>query len=279
MQPLYKSIYLILIAMLSIQFGASVAKGLFPVAGPAGTTALRVFISALILVLVMRPWREKFTASGLRRIAAYGISLGLMNLLFYFALERIPLGIAVALEFTGPLTVALLSSKRVLDLVWAVLAGLGIYLILPLSEVSQALDIVGVLLALGAGFFWALYIVFGKATGKENSSSATSAVGMCFAAAVAFPVGLYTNFEQVVDPSLWMMGFLIAILSSALPYSLEMKAMQNMPAKTFGILMSLEPAFATLIGILFLSESLMPSQWVAIGCIMAASAGSTITAR
>ncbi|WP_374035852.1 DMT family transporter [Bdellovibrio bacteriovorus] len=265
--------------MVSIQFGASVAKGLFPVAGPAGTTALRVFISAMILIVFMRPWKESFTRAGLLRIAAYGISLGLMNILFYFSLERIPLGIAVALEFTGPLTVALLSSKRILDLAWAVLAGLGIYLILPLSDVSQSLDLIGVLLALAAGFFWALYIVFGQSTHKENSSSAAASLGMCFAAAVALPVGLYLNFDQVMNPSLWPMGLLIAILSSALPYSLEMKAMRNMPAKTFGILMSLEPAFATLMGMLFLSESLMPSQWLAIGCIMAASAGSTITAR
>lgn len=279
MQPIWKSISLILIAMLSIQFGASVAKGLFPVAGPAGTTALRVFISAIILVLFARPWKESFSSQSLRKIAGYGISLGVMNLLFYLALERIPLGIAVALEFTGPLAVALMASKRVLDLVWAVLAGLGIYLILPLSDVSQALDIVGILLALGAGLFWALYIVFGKATGQENSSFSTAAIGMCFAAAVTFPVGLYTNFDQVVDPALWPLGLMIAVLSSAVPYSLEMKAMQNMPAKTFGILMSLEPAFATLMGILFLSESLMPTQWLAIGCIMAASAGSTLTAR
>lgn len=279
MQPIWKSISLILIAMLSIQFGASVAKGLFPVAGPAGTTALRVFISAIILVLFARPWKESFSSQSLRKIAGYGVSLGVMNLLFYLALERIPLGIAVALEFTGPLAVALMASKRVLDLVWAVLAGLGIYLILPLSDVSQALDIVGVLLALGAGLFWALYIVFGKATGQENSSSSTAAIGMCFAAAVTFPVGLYRNFDQVADPALWPMGLMIAVLSSAVPYSLEMKAMQNMPAKTFGILMSLEPAFATLMGILFLSESLMPTQWLAIGCIMAASAGSTLTAR
>nr|BFD65513.1 threonine/homoserine exporter RhtA [Bdellovibrio sp. HAGR004] len=280
MSSLYKSIGLILIAMLSIQFGASVAKGLFPVAGPAGTTALRVFISALILVLVMRPWKESYSGQRLKSLAAYGISLGFMNLLFYFALERIPLGIAVALEFTGPLAVALFSSKRALDLCWAVLAGVGIYLVLPTSEVSQALDLTGVVLALGAGAFWGLYIIFGKRVGNaEGSSSANAAVGMCFAALVTFPVGLFTNFEQVTNPSLWPMGIAIAILSSALPYSLEMKAMRDMPAKTFGILMSLEPVVATVIGIIFLRETLAPVQWAAILCIVIASAGSTVTAR
>lgn len=279
MSSLYKSIGLILIAMLSIQFGASVAKGLFPVAGPAGTTALRVFISALILVLVMRPWKEKFSAKRMKSLAAYGVSLGAMNLLFYFALERIPLGIAVALEFTGPLAVALFASKRALDLCWAVLAGLGIYLVLPTSEVSQALDLTGVALALAAGAFWGLYIIFGKRVGNaEGSSSANAAVGMCFAALVTFPVGLFTNFDQVINPSLWPMGIAIAILSSALPYSLEMKAMRDMPAKTFGILMSLEPVIATVIGILFLQETLAPVQWMAIVCIVIASAGSTATA-
>lgn len=279
MKSLYKSISLILIAMISIQFGASVAKGLFPIAGPAGTTALRVFISALILLFFMKPWKEKYTRVGFIRIAGYGISLGLMNLLFYFSLERIPLGIAVALEFTGPLAVALLSSKRLLDLLWAGLAALGIYLILPVSDVNQSLDMVGVLLALAAGLFWAFYILFGQSTHKENSASAAASLGMCFAAAVTLPAGLYLNFSQVVSPSLWPMGFLIAVLSSAIPYSLEMKAMRNMPAKTFGILMSLEPAFATLMGILFLQESLSTLQGFAIVCIMAASAGSAVTAR
>ncbi|UXR65338.1 EamA family transporter [Bdellovibrio bacteriovorus] len=280
MSSLYKSIGLILIAMLSIQFGASVAKGLFPVAGPAGTTALRVFISALILVLVMRPWKENYSSKRMKSLAAYGVSLGAMNLLFYLALERIPLGIAVALEFTGPLAVALLSSKKALDLCWAVLAGVGIYLVLPTSEVSHALDLTGVVLALAAGVFWGLYIIFGKKVGNtEGSSSANAAVGMCFAALVTFPVGLVTNFDQVTSPSLWPMGVAIAILSSALPYSLEMKAMRDMPAKTFGILMSLEPVVATLIGILFLQETLAPIQWAAIVCIVIASAGSTATAK
>lgn len=279
MRSLYQSLILILIAMLSIQYGASVAKGIFPVAGPAGTTALRVFISALILVVLVRPWRESFSLAKWRAVALYGSSLGFMNLLFYFALARIPLGIAVALEFTGPLAVALLSSKKALDLLWVLLAGLGIYLILPGSADSQNLDLVGVLLALGAGFFWGLYIIFGKSAGKEGSSASTAAVGMCFAALVTLPVGLVLNFDQVTDPALWGMGVMIAVLSSALPYSLEMKAMKSMPAKTFGILMSLEPVVASLMGMLFLHETLTGMQWAAVACIIMASAGTSASAK
>lgn len=274
-----KSIGLILIAMLSIQYGASIAKSFFPVAGPAGTTALRVLISALILVAVARPWREKLSTAQWRVTALYGVSLGLMNLLFYFSLQRIPLGIAVALEFVGPLAVALLASKRLLDLTWAFLAAMGIYLILPSSELAQPLDATGVLLALGAGFFWGLYIVFGKSAGKEGSSLSIAALGMCFAAAVVFPVGLVMNTTAVLSPSLWPMGALIAVLSSAIPYSLEFKAMRGMPPKTFGVLMSLEPVVATMVGILFLNEHLTTLQWSAIVCIICASAGSTISAK
>ncbi len=265
--------------MFSIQYGASVAKQLFPLAGAAGTTALRVSISALILLVLAKVWKHKISWRSLPMIAAYGASLGSMNLLFYFALERIPLGIAVALEFTGPLAVALLSSKRVLDLVWAFLAAIGIYLILPLSSSSSNLDVMGVVLALGAGLFWGLYIVFGKSAAKSGDSLQVTAWGMVFAAIVTAPFGIFLNGSQIVDMSLLPMGVLVAILSSALPYSLEMKAMRHIPTKTFGILMSLEPVVATLMGFLFLRESLSLPQWAAIVCVMLASAGSTISHR
>lgn len=278
-RPLLSSILLILTAMFSIQYGASVAKQLFPLAGAAGTTALRVSISALILLVLAKVWKHKISWRSLPMIAAYGASLGSMNLLFYFALERIPLGIVVALEFTGPLAVALLSSKRVLDLVWAFLAAIGIYLILPLSSSSSNLDVMGVVLALGAGLFWGLYIVFGKSAAKSGDSLQVTAWGMVFAAMVTAPFGIFLNGSQIADMSLLPMGVLVAILSSALPYSLEMKAMRHIPTKTFGILMSLEPVVATLTGFLFLRESLSLPQWAAIVCVMLASAGSTISHR
>lgn len=274
------SIALLAGSMLSIQFGASVAKQLFPLAGAAGTTALRVSFSAVILFLVSRAWQARFTFRNLLPIAAYGMSLGLMNLLFYFSLERIPLGIAVALEFTGPLAVAVLSSRRAVDYIWVLLAALGIYLILPHADLDSALDPVGIFYALAAGFFWALYIVFGKSAGKLGGSLHITSWGMAFAALVCLPAGLLVDGPaKVLDPQWIPMGILVAILSSALPYSLEMRALKNLPTKTFGILMSLEPAVATLMGFLFLKEYLTLQQGLAIVCVILASLGSAVTAR
>ncbi len=256
MRHMLPSIGLILIAMFSIQFGASIAKQLFPLAGVAGTSALRVAISALILSFVARIWKHNISKRQLPVVAGYGLSLGAMNLLFYFSLERIPLGIAVALEFTGPLAVSLFYSRKAIDLIWIVLAGVGIYLLLPISSVGgDSLDITGIVLALLAGFFWGLYILFGKSVGKDGSSLQVTAWGMWFATLVTLPAGLYLNGPEISNPSLPPMATGIAILSSALPYFLEMKAMRNIPAKTFGIPMSMEPVIATLMGLFILKEN------------------------
>lgn len=279
MRSFMSSIGLILIAMFSIQFGASIAKQIFPIAGAAGLTALRVSISALILCLITRVWKHNISLKSFPSIVAYGVSLGCMNLLFYFSLEKIPLGIAVALEFVGPLSVALLYSKNKFDFLWVLLAGLGIYLILPGAGTSSSLDIIGILLALGAGFFWALYIIFGKSAAKKGDSMHVAALGMIFAALVVIPAGIVINGKELQNVSLLPQGILIAILSSALPYSLEMKAMKDLPAKTFGVLMSMEPVVATLMGFLVLKEHLAPAQWFAILCVVVASVGSTLTAK
>ncbi|WP_216635254.1 EamA family transporter [Bdellovibrio sp. HCB117] len=279
MNSLYSSLGLLLIAMFSIQFGASFAKQLFPLAGAAGATALRVFISALILSVVAKIWKHKISKKEILPVAAYGISLGAMNLLFYFSLERIPLGIAVAVEFVGPLSVALFASKKSWDILWVALAGVGIYMLLPVASSSESLDGLGVFLALAAGFFWALYIVFGKKISKATGSLQTTSWGMWFAALVTVPAGFIFNGEQILDPSLLPMGLGIALLSSAIPYSLEMKAMTNIPTKTFGILMSMEPVVAIFAGFVMLNESLTLTQSFAVGCIIIASAGSTATAK
>lgn len=279
MPSLALSLFYLLIAMLSIQSGAALAKQLFMEAGPAGTTTLRVGFAAIILLVAWRPWRARFTRVHLKDIALYGMSLGLMNLLFYLALERIPLGIAVALEFTGPLALSLMSSKRLTDILWAFLAGLGIYLILPVQSNEHALDLIGILYALAAGAFWALYIWFGQRAGKDAHSGHVTALGMTAAALVTLPFGVAMNGESLVNLSLWPLGLAIAVLSSAIPYSLEMLALKTIPLKTFGILMSAEPAIAALAGYLFLKEQLTGVQMVAILCVMAASAGSTATAR
>ncbi|MFC3034727.1 DMT family transporter [Pseudoalteromonas fenneropenaei] len=267
----------LLVAMVTIQSGASIAKQLFPHVGPEGTTAYRLGFSALILCLVFRPWRQ--LPSSWRSIFVYGLCLGGMNILFYFAIERIPLGIGVALEFTGPLAVALFSSKRKRDLLWVVFALVGIVLLLPDLSSVDGLDPVGVVLALAAGGCWAGYILFGKKTGNQGSGGVTVALGMTIAAIFVVPVGVVSQGTALLNWELIPLGIMIGILSSALPYSLEMVALRNMPAQGFSIMMSLEPAIAALAGLLILGELLSIWQWLAILMVIVASAGSSITSK
>ncbi len=275
----FSAIFLLLIAMLSIQSGAAIAKQLFPMVGSMGVTLLRTSLAAAILLGIWRPWPLLKSLPRLKRLALYGSALGLMNLLFYLALERIPLGVAVALEFTGPLAVALFSSRQLLDFVWALLAALGIVMILPLTAVSTELDLLGALFALAAGGFWALYIVFGKKAGEGTHGGPTAAVGMLFAALVTFPFGVVDAGAKLLHWQVLPLGLAVAIFSSALPYSLEMVSLKRIPIKTFGILMSLEPMVAALAGAVFLKELLTTLQLVAIASIVVASLGSALTAR
>ena len=268
---------LLLLAMVSIQTGASFAKTLFPLAGAAGTTALRLFFATLLLWGFWRPWRFKLTRPQLKLLALYGMSLGFMNLTFYFALERIPLGLTVTLEFIGPLALSILTSRKRIDFFWAFLAGLGIFMVMPTSSLNQSLDPIGIGFALLAGFFWALYILFGQRAGSKINSGLATSVGMLFASLVALPFGLLIDGPKLLNTNLYLMGFLVAVLSSALPYSLEMVSMKKIPTKTFGILMSLEPAVASLIGVLFLRETLTLVQCLAIFFVIVASLGSSYT--
>ncbi|AUL75525.1 EamA family transporter [Pseudoalteromonas sp. 13-15] len=266
----------LLIAMMTIQSGASFAKQLFPIVGPEGTTALRLGFSALILCLVFKPWKHIPTRGNRLAIVVYGLSLGGMNILFYYAIERIPLGIGVALEFTGPLAVALFSSRRKRDLFWVACAIAGILLLLPDMSGEESLDPVGVILALAAGACWAGYILFGKKTGMQSSGGATVALGMTVAAIVLVPYGgimQASAFTWEVIP----LGIGIAVLSSALPYTLEMVALRNMPSQGFSIMMSLEPAIASLAAFLILGELLTLWQWLAILLVIIASAGSSFS--
>ncbi|AZZ37509.1 EamA family transporter [Bdellovibrio sp. qaytius] len=278
----YSSYFFLVIAMLSIQFGASIAKGLFVDLGPAGTTALRVFFSALILLAIANPLKNKSIfkkiisdKSQLALIAGYGLSLGLMNLFFYFSLQRIPLGLAVTIEFAGPLAVSILYSHKWRDVIWVILAASGLGILFYHSGENK-IDYMGMFLALVAAFFWALYIIFGKkAIRGGHASLIVSSLGMCFAAAVALPAGLLLNTQQVINPNYWLAGLGVAILSSAIPYSLELKAMNKIPEKTFGILMSFEPIVATMIGLIFLHESLDIVQITAMSFVIAACVGSS----
>ena len=263
--------------MLSVQLGASVAKTLFNSIGPEASTLLRVALSALILNLVVRPWRGGLDRPTIVAIAPYGAALGAMNLLFYLALSRIPLGVAVAIEFTGPLAVALGASRRPIDFAWASLAALGIFLLTPWSGEAggpPSLDPVGVLEALAAGLFWGLYILFGKRAGARAQGPHAVAVGMAFATLVVVPFSIFHLATVSFTPRLVGFAFVVAVLSSALPYSLEIVALRKLPTQLFGILMSLEPAIGAVVGFLFLHEALDSRQVVAIALVMAASLGS-----
>lgn len=201
-----------------------------------------------------------------------------MNLSFYFALERIPLGIAVALEFTGPLAVAIFSSKKRVDYLWALLAGIGIYLLLPATDTNTSLDLLGVFFALLAGFFWAMYIIFGKKAGGDVHGGVATAMGMSFAALMVIPWGVILDTPAMFSIEALPLGLFVGLFGSAIPYALEMVALKKMPEQTFSVLMSLEPAIASLMGLLFLSEILSPLQWTAISCVVISSFGSSITA-
>ncbi len=269
---------LLLIAMASIQSGASLAKSMFPLVGAQGTTALRLFFAALILLLLLRPWRKRLSLQSLRSVVVYGIALGGMNLLFYLSVRTVPLGIAVALEFTGPLLVAILSSRRLLDFLWIGLAVFGIWLLLPLGNSAEPLDLVGAAYALGAGVCWALYILFGQRAGADHGAQG-AALGVLVAAILVVPIGVAHAGADLLDPALIPLALGVAVLSTALPYTLEMVALTRLPARTFGTLMSIEPAFGALSGLLFLGERLSPTQWLAIGAIILASVGTTLSVK
>jgi inner membrane transporter RhtA len=264
----------IAIAMVSVQVGAALVKGLFPAVGVAGATTLRLAIASVILAAVWRPWRLRPTAREAGSIVVYGVAMGCMNFCFYSALSRIPLGIAVALEFTGPLAVAIAASHRALDYVWVALAALGLLALLPMGH--GAVSGVGIAFALGAGVCWALYIVFGRKAGDAHGGI-TTAVGTLIGALVIAPIGVVQAGGSLFNPAVLPAALGVAVLSSALPYSLEMFALTRIPTRTFGVLMSAEPALGALSGLAFLHERLSLIQWAAILSIMAASAGSAAT--
>jgi len=275
--PLVVAIGMLLISMVSYQCGASLAKHLFPQVGAEGATAYRLGLSALILLLWRRP-RRSGAARDRRALWAYGLAMGAMNLVFYLSLRTIPLGIAVALEFTGPLALAVFSSRRLIDLVWIALVVAGLALLLPLQGTAQALDPAGVLYALAAGVGWALYIIWGQKAGAAYGADAVT-LGTCIGALLAIPFGVAHAGSALLSPALLPYAFGVALLSSALPYSLEMVALTRLPARTFSTLLSLEPAIAAVTGVVFLQERLSALQWLAIAAIIVAAAGTALSLR
>lgn len=264
-------------SIVSLCVGTSFAKSLFAEAGAAGVTTLRVSISALVLWAIWRPWREPFSARDLRAVAIFGATLGAMNLLFYLALRTVPLGITIAIEFSGPLAVAVATSRRALDLVWVALAVLGLGLLLPIGAGASALDPVGVACALGAAVCWAAYILLGKRLGHLHGGR-TIAVAMAFAALVTLPFGAAGAAEALFDPAILALAAGVAVLSSAIPYSLEIFSLKHLPSQTFGVLLCLEPAVGSLAGLAILGERLAAIEWIAIGLVVMACAGAAATA-
>ena len=268
---------LVLLAVTSVQFGGAFAKTIFDEIGPGGTVFLRVFFAALVLGALWRPALSGRTAAEWRLIAAYGFVLAAMNLSFYEALDRIPLGIAVTLEFVGPLGVAIAGSRRALDLLWVVLAAAGILL---LSDFGTAdLDGLGVALALVAGGFWAAYILLAARVGRRYPGGEALALGMAIGAVMVAPVGLADAGGDLFSAEVLAIGLAVAILSSAIPYTLELEALRRMPQGVFGVLMSMEPAAAALAGFIVLGEGLATREVVAIALVVTASAGAARNAR
>ncbi|MEV0595224.1 EamA family transporter [Nonomuraea cavernae] len=269
---------LVLLAIFSVQLGAGFAKELFVALPPSAVVFVRIAAGALIMAVVVRPklkgmsWRD--WAVGL----AFGVTLALMNLSFYEALSRLPLGVTVAIEFLGPLGVAVAASRRRLDLIWVGLAGLGVALLAPWGE-SETTSWAGIGFALAAGACWAAYILLSAAAGQRFPGTSGLAIAMIVSAVLIAPVGVTTGGASLLQPELLLIGVGVGLLSSVIPYSLELQALRRMPKHVFGILMSLEPAVAALIGVLVLSEMLHAQQWAAIVCIVAASLGSTRTPK
>jgi inner membrane transporter RhtA len=265
----------LIVAMTSVQFGASVAKGLFPLVGAAGLTCLRLAFGALIMGVALRVWRVSIRATSLWPVLIYGFSLGVMNLTYYMSLRTLPLGIAVTLEFTGPLAVAIWSSRRLVDMPWIVLSVIGL---LCLTQVrgGTRIDPLGAAFALGAGACWASYIVYGQKAGAHHGMQ-SAAIGAIIAALVVAPFGIISGGANLFASSVVPGAVGVAVLSTALPYSLEMFALTRLSARTFGILMSAEPALGSLIGWCVLHEKLGLPQWLGVLAIAAASAGTSLT--
>lgn len=260
----------------SVQFGAAAAKGLFEDVGPAGTVLLRVAFAAVVLMAISRPALRGRPAADLRLLALFGLVLAGMNLAFYASIERIPLGVAVTCEFVGPLGVAILGSRRALDVLWALLAGAGVVL---LGGGAGAIDPLGVALALLAGGFWAAYILTGARVGSRFPAGGGLALAMAFGALLLVPVGVLDGGGALLDPRVLIVGAAVAMLSSAIPYTVELEALRRMPAHVFGIFMSLEPGLAALIGLVVLGEFLALRDWLAIALVVGASVGASRSSR
>jgi inner membrane transporter RhtA len=266
---------MVLLAIVSVQVGAGLAKQLFGQFSPSAVVFLRIATGAVILAVLARPRLRGMSRRDLGVVALFGLTLGLMNLAFYEALARLPIGIAVTVEFLGPLGVAVAASRRRLDLLWVALAGAGIALLTPWS--GDGVSLTGLLFAALAGAFWAGYIILSASAGSRIAGTGGLTAAMIVATVVIAPFGVPSGGIELLEPHVLLIGVGVGLLSSVIPYTLELEALRRMPKRVFGILMSLEPAAAALVGLIVLHEFLSLWQWVAIACVVAASVGATRT--
>lgn len=271
---------LVIGSCLSLPFGAAVAAQLFPVLGPWGVTSLRVAIAALLLIVIVRPRPRGWTRPQWLAAVLFGVSLAAMNGFFYAAIDRIPLGPAVAIEFLGPLVLAAVLTRRLADAVWVGVALLGMALLGVDGLVgAEALDPLGVLFILIAAGFWAMYIRMSARVGALIPGSSGLAMGLVVAAVLLVPVGVPAAATVAADPQLLLLAAVTAVLSSVIPYSFELAALRRLPQRVFGVLLSLEPAFATLAGWLILGQDATPLRVLAVALVIAASVGTTLGVR
>lgn len=269
-------IVIIFISMASVQGSSSLAKHLFPILGPAGITSWRLVFSSIILVLIFKPWRKPVSKQAWKYIVLYGLALGFMNLCFYSSISRIPIGIAVAIELTGPIIVAMCAARKLIDFIWLAVAIVGLFLLLPIHQANVDLDFIGIFLALAAGACWAMYIVFGRKAGQLHGSSSV-AIGSVIVSIVIFPIGLWQSGDVMFSLDVLPLAIVVALLASAIPYALDVIALPKVPALTFSTLMSLSPVLGAISGLIFLDETLTGHQWFSIMLIIISSIGTVLS--
>ena len=262
---------------MSVQSGAAIATRLFARVGPVGAVTLRTVLGAVVLLIVVRPRVAGRTRADWAAVAGFGLVLAAMNLCFYEAIARIPLGVAVTLEFVGPLAVAVGGSRRALDVVWALLAAGGVALLG--ADTSGRLSATGVVLALGAGGCWAGYILLNREVGRRAEGISGLALALVVASAALVPAGIVAAGARLGGGDVLVRGLVVAVLSTVVPYSLEVVALRRTSARAFGVLLSIDPALAALAGLVVLGQSLRALEWVALGLVVAANLGSAVERR
>lgn len=266
----------VIFSLISQNLGSGFAKYLFATVGPAGVTSIRLVMAAGLLMLLRKPGKPASPRGHFGKLLFYGASLGIMNFTIYQAFARIPLGVAVAIEVTGPLAIVLLNSRKIQDFIWLIAAVTGLVLLLPL-KIESRLDPIGVIFAFAAAISWALYIVSGKKLSGAGLGRDTVTWGMLFACLFAVPVGVIEQGRALLAPNVLLAGLGVAFLASVVPYTLEMSALRKLPSSLFGILLSTAPAWAALAGYFVVGERLSSIQWVAIALIIFASGGSAVS--